>query len=328
MLSGMGDDAIIRRSDAHARGVTDGEIRRLVRSGTWMRLAAGVYLPTAVYSAACARGRHRFRAAAALANAQGDSALSHVSAAVVHDLELWRVPFDDVHLTRNRAGGSCNRPGRVLHSARFGPDDVVDVCGVRALSVARTVVDLAATVSFEQAVVTGDAALRRGSLTFDDLGDVVERMGRHPGRAKAARAVKFMSDRSESVGESRSRVLMVREQLPVPLAQAEVFDVFDRRIGRVDFLLPEHGVIGEFDGRIKYRRDGVADADAEEVVFREKLREDRLRHAGWVVVRWIWDDLNTPGALVARIREGIALAARGPGPVGHYEINPLTKPGG
>ncbi|MEE2034301.1 type IV toxin-antitoxin system AbiEi family antitoxin domain-containing protein [Rhodococcus chondri] len=317
--------AIIRRSEAQERGVTAAEIRRLIRTGAWKRLAPGLYIPSTTYEAADDRGRHRFRAAAAFARAAPDAVLSHVSAAVVHGLEAWRMSLDDVHLTRRRSGGSAKTSGRVLHASRFDDDEVVEKDGMRVLAVARTLVDLGATVPFEQAVVVGDHALRNGLVTLEDLETPVERMGRHPGRAKAARAVRFMSDRSDSVGESRSRVLMVREQLPLPQTQVDVFDEFGNWLARVDFLWQEHGVIGEFDGRIKYRRDGVATTDAEDVVFREKLREDRLRHAGWVVVRWTWADLERPGVVAERIRRGFALAARGTVPTGSCRMRKIPR---
>ncbi|KAA0918984.1 hypothetical protein [Dietzia sp. ANT_WB102] len=51
---------------------------------------------------------------------------------------------------------------------------------------------------------------------------------------------------------------------------------------------------GEFDGRIKYSGRAVDGADPGEVVWREKLREDRLRDLGVVVIRWVWNDLFMP----------------------------------
>ena len=44
---------------------------------------------------------------------------------------------------------------------------------------------------------------------------------------------------------------------------------------------------GEFDGRVKYRSASFGQ-DPEEVVWREKLREDALRASGLTVARWTW----------------------------------------
>lgn len=307
---------LIRRREAYARGVTDTEIRRMVRNGMWTRLAAGVFVRSDLYINADERARHALRARAFLENAAPTSALSHVSAGILHGLDIWGIPLDDVHLTRNASSGARRSPGRVVHAAPFGDVDVLG--GARVLPVARTVTDLAASVPFEQAVVLGDSVLRRRLVAPDDLRRAVTDMGSHPGRAKARRAVLFMRGCSDSAGESRSRVLFAREHLPMPLTQVDVFAPAGKWLARVDFLWPDHGVIGEFDGRIKYRRDGVASTDAEDVVYQEKLREDRLRHAGWVVVRWTWADLGTEGAVAAKIRDAFTLAARGSGPVGRY----------
>ena len=53
-------------------------------------------------------------------------------------------------------------------------------------------------------------------------------------------------------------------------------------------------------------RDGE---DPGQVVYREKLREDRLRELGWQVVRWVWADLAHPDVIAGRLRRAFARAA-------------------
>ncbi|MGX6508826.1 hypothetical protein [Rhodococcus sp. SJ-2] len=320
----MGYVPLIRRSDALALGYTPGEIRGFVSSGRWVRLTAGVFLPRQDYDAADEYGRHAFHARAVAQMAAPDAALSHVSAAVLHGLRPWRISLAAVHLTRDRASGSRTSDRRVMHAARVDEREVRESHGVRVLAVSRSILDLAASEPLEHVVALGDQALRQRLTEIGELEREVGKMGSRSGRPRMLRAVRLMSDRSDSVGESRSRVLMIGEQLPIPLEQVDVFDATGRWLARVDFLLPDHGVIGEFGGRIKYRRDGVATTDAEDVVYREKLREDRLRHAGWVVVRWTWGDVETPGAVAAKIRGAIALAQRGSGPTGTFKVRRLT----
>jgi very-short-patch-repair endonuclease len=62
-------------------------------------------------------------------------------------------------------------------------------------------------------------------------------------------------------------------------------------IGRVDFLWRKHRIVGEADGRAKY--------DRPQVLWNEKRREDRLRAAGFEVVRWSWDDITHRPELVS-----------------------------
>ncbi len=78
------------------------------------------------------------------------------------------------------------------------------------------------------------------------------------------------------------------------------------------------GVLGEFDGKVKYI--GPSDQVAR-TVMNEKSREDSLRQLGWVVVRWNWQDLLNPSALRRRIEAAFEQA--NPEKIrGHYRLTP------
>jgi hypothetical protein len=64
-------------------------------------------------------------------------------------------------------------------------------------------------------------------------------------------------------------------------------------------------VLGEFDGRVKYGRLLKPGQSIEEVVYREKLREDALRDLGWRVIRWTWVDLYPGDVLVERLQRAL-----------------------
>lgn len=246
--------------------------------------------------------------------------LSHQSAAVVYGLPLWKTPLDRVHLTRNRRGGGRITRRTTVHCAPIGEHMAV-VDGHALTLPARTVIDLARTLPFEQAVVVGDAAVRRFGVGREDLEAELARAARRHGVDAARRVVRFLSGHSESVGESRSRVMLSRAGLPAPSQQGEVFEPGGRRIGRVDFHI-DGIVLGEFDGRVKYGRllkPGQSPGDA---VFAEKQREDALRDLGFQVVRWTWDDLEAPGQVAERVRhrdracrDATRLGHAGPAPV-------------
>lgn len=131
-----------------------------------------------------------------------------------------------------------------------------------------------------------------------------------PGRTAAERVIDFVDGRSDSPGESRSRVAIDRGGLPKPELQAAVHDDAGEFVARVDFLFASLGVVGEFDGMVKYQKELRGSLSPEEVVIAEKLREDKLRALGWVVVRWTWADLDDSERLIARILAA-ARAARG-----------------
>jgi len=189
-------------------------------------------------------------------------------------------------------------------------DDTVIVDGVLTTSLARTVLDLSRTIPLAQAVAAGDRALATG-LTDADLSVVLARMERWPGVRRARVAASMLDARSESPGESFSRVELVRQGLPQPQLQVEILDRRGGVIGRGDFGWDEYRTIGEFDGRIKYGRLLRPSEAVEDVVYAEKLREDAIRDEGWQVVRWTWSDLKQPDVLADRIRRAFERSAGG-----------------
>ena len=68
-----------------------------------------------------------------------------------------------------------------------------------------------------------------------------------------------------------------------------------------DFGWPAARTVGEFDGRVKYGRLVRPGQDPGDVVYAEKLREDRLRAQGLAVVRWTWSDLDDFDDVAERI---------------------------
>ncbi|WP_242676738.1 hypothetical protein [Rhodococcus sp. ABRD24] len=306
----------LRRRDALARGYTDSELRTLCRSNGWQRLRPGSYLSPQAQDSLGAEARHRALIAATLPELSSDAVVSHQSAAILHGLSLWRTPLDRVHVTRALSGGGRRTRHLHSHSAPLPDQDVADLNGMPVTTVARTIADLCRTVPFEQAVVVGDSALTDPGLHLDDIGAALAYAKGRPGHPAARRALSFLDGRSESVGESRSRVVLANLGLPAPVLQPSLLDPDGLLLGRVDFLFPNEGVVGEFDGRVKYGkylRPGQSPGDA---VFAEKQREDRIRDAGWEVTRWIWRDFRRPEVIGTRIRRAMSRSAGRPRPIG------------
>jgi hypothetical protein len=197
----------------------------------------------------------------------------------------------------------------MMHAASIEPDEVVQIGDLRVTTVARTIADLARTVPFEQAVVVGDGALRLGHTSRAELAEQLLRANGRPGCPAARRVIDFLDGRAESPGESRSRVVLCTAGLPTPELQPTILDVNGGFVARVDFLFPALGVIGEFDGMIKYRNNSRP-GWPESIVIAEKLREDALRALGWAVVRWTWPDLDTPDRWLTRLAQAAAFAHR------------------
>lgn len=297
----LGDVQINRRRDLRSDGYSDDEIERMVASGRLVRLRRGLYTSEGPDDPAPEAG-HLRRTHGLLAAMGSGYVVSHTSAAVVRELPAPRSALTQVHLSRQRTGGGKRRAGVVVHTS---PLPVVDVGvheGLLVTTVPRTFVDVARQVSAGWAVALGDEALRRGS-TRTEIDATIGRMAGWPGVARARRAAALLDRRSESVGESLSRVLLVQAGLAPTELQLPVLDGRGELVGRVDFAWPEHRVIGEFDGRAKYDRDDPQRSSSGDVVWAEKIREDRLRDEGWLVVRWTWADLWRPGLVETRVRQ-------------------------
>nr|WP_271213127.1 hypothetical protein [Rhodococcus wratislaviensis]GLK40082.1 CTP synthase [Rhodococcus wratislaviensis] len=300
----MSDDVIFRRR-ALADGVTDSEIRHARDSGRLVRIAAGAYVSDEHFATLDAPALHRARIAAALQSRPPGVVVSHTSAALLHGMDLGDLSLERVHLTRNHASGGGRTEGVHVHATPFAATDVVTLGGLAVTSTARTVVDTARISTFDQAVVVGDSALHRRLVTRDEILDEVGRAGPRKGIATARRAAGFLDGRSESPGESLSRIRIRQHDLPPPELQHVLHDGTGAFLGRADFFWTECGVVGEFDGMGKYGVDGGQAAVA---VHREKLREDAIRDAGYEVVRWTWRDLFDFAAVKARFDRACARA--------------------
>ncbi|WP_068150974.1 hypothetical protein [Rhodococcoides corynebacterioides] len=285
------NDLLLTRRALLRRGVTDAEIRTAKRGGTIVPIRRGCFAETVQITAATPEERHLLLARAALDAASSGLVLSHQSAALAWGFDLWRGAPEIVHLTADRpTGGRVDRM-RHVHAHLLDAVDVTERLGLPITTAARTIADLACALPFDEAVCVGDSALRSQLATPELLAAALARCGRRRGTAKARRVLSFLDSRSESVGESRSRVYFDRFDVPAPDLQVEI--VVDGKTYRVDFLWD--GVVGEFDGLSKYAGDQGGDA-----VVREKLREDALRAAGYVVIRWTWADL-ADGRLARRV---------------------------
>ncbi|WP_327110330.1 type IV toxin-antitoxin system AbiEi family antitoxin domain-containing protein [Nocardia sp. NBC_01730] len=291
---------LISRRQALASGLSDKDLRRLCRTGRWQRLRAGHYLNSPGCDVSVT-GRHLLMALATAETTCDSAITSHCSAAVLHGMSTWDIPLDRVHLTRDRINGG--RMGRrvVVHSARLQPDEITLVNGIQVTTPARTIIDIARSEGFEQSVALGDSALRQGLTTIAELQEHVRQARHRPGCRKAAQVVGFLDGRSESTGESLSRIVLHRCGLPAPELQARVFSDDDICVGRFDFLFPELGVVGDFDGKIEYQSALRGPHSPEQMVVAEKKCEDRLRALGWIVIRWTWDDLDAPALLTDHI---------------------------
>lgn len=296
---------VFTTAQAATAGYSQGAVLNLLADGEWHRLRRGAYVEQSLLESLDGTSRHAVHVRAVMLTLGARVAVSHVSALALHGLTVWGADLSRVHVTRRDGGSGRVHADVVHHCGQIGPDEIDLVDGVRTVSVARAVVEHAATSSFESGVVSADAALHTGRTSPGDLRRALEAIRSWPGARDASAAIPFADGRCEGVGESIGRVLMHEQGLPAPDLQREFFDAVGRFIGRVDFVFEAERTIVEFDGRVKYRGMGK---DPAEVVIAEKRREDRLRELGYEVVRLDWSDLARPRQTATRIRQAFERA--------------------
>lgn len=287
------------RAELLASGSTVDELRHALRSGKLRRVARGVYVDgdAATDPVALHRARmHTYHDPA--------GAFSHASAAILHGFALWGVDLTRVHISRSGNSGGSRTSSLHIHSTSLRSDEIGHIDGLPVTSPLRTVVDLARTLPTDQAVVAGDSALAIYPDVKSSLSDALASARSRSGIAAARRILPFLDGRSESPGESLSRVRIRDAGLPAPALQHELRTSSGAFVARPDFFWEGAGVVGEFDGRGKYGCDEPG-ATAE-TVHREKRREDAIRSLGFEVVRWTWEDLFRFEA----VRDGLTAAAR------------------
>lgn len=231
------------------------------------------------------------RAMAAALDAGG--VLSHAAAAAVWGLRGFKL--DRLHVSRRR--GVTTRRSRLarLHVSRVLPDHHCAVeRGIPVTTLARTVVDLAATEHPNRVEVALHAALRRG-MRWDGLAEVVVELdatGR-PGIGVVKRLVQRHYGRPALGSGLEARLLraLLDAGLPEPRRQVALGD--GSQAGQVDFYYEDAGLVIEVDGG--WCHETPAD------VRRDKRRTAELVAAGFRVLSLSEDLIRADPAEAARL---------------------------
>jgi very-short-patch-repair endonuclease len=293
-------------------GLGDRAMASALKHGTVYRLRKGAYVQAGHWHTLKPWDQDKLRLLAHLVTVRGDPAYSHFSAARLHGLTIWHCG-PQVHVTAaSSVSGTSNPKDVVFHRGNVANGDIQPLrlrSGhvVQVTTLERTVVDCARAGGFAEAVVIGDHALRKGARS-EVMWAMVNAMPGRRGVRKARRVLRVLDGRSESPGESRTRLIIADMDLPQPELQVEL--TVGGRVHRPDFLWEEQKLIVEFDGDYKY----FAYKPTREAVLDERKRERRLMEDGWRFVRLEWRDLANPGDVKRRIQAafdaaGLPLAA-------------------
>jgi hypothetical protein len=261
-----------------------------IREGRWWRVVRGAYAPVERMDDLATR-----LAALRLVLPPG-TIPSHRTA-------LWLIgalpDVDVLEVTVPRGRHLRRRPGLRVWSARVTDDELCLVSGLCVAAAPRAFLDVARHDSLIEAVAVGDAVLRSGAATHEQLLAAVEAAGGVRGIRAARAALPHLESRSESLMESRFRMRLVLGGVPRPEAQFDVYDD-DGHVGRGDLHLD--GVVLEYDG-LKERRERP-------VFVAERRRQTRMAETGLEIRRFTANDyyVRPAAAVCAEVLRAVTQA--------------------
>ncbi|MET1000060.1 MAG: hypothetical protein ABWX73_15205 [Marmoricola sp.] len=302
-------NGLFLRREALAHGYRDRDLANARHGGAIARIRQGAYVPRETWNSADDLARHRLRAQAVVHTHGNKVALSHTSGAAEHGLRMWKPDLSKVHVTRLDKTSARRLPDVVYHSDTWNAEDVFAKDEGLVLGPETCALGAAALTTVSGGVAILDSVYDLDLGSEESLWGAYSRRKRSPHTRKLQLTIRLARPGAQSLGESLSRSMMWSQHLPEPELQFKVYDDHGTLIGITDFAWPALRLLGEFDGKIKYGRLLLPGEQPGDAVFREKNREDRLREAtGFMMIRYIWDNLSHPRESAARTRRMMHLA--------------------
>jgi hypothetical protein len=282
---------VVSLAQLQALGLGGRAVQLRAQTGRLRRLYRGVY---AIGGAALPREGRGLAAVLAC----GDGAvLSHTSAAVHWGLLTYDPPQPHVTAPASKAGA----PGIRLHRTRsLDARDTTTHRGIPITTLARTLLDLAATAPRNHLEHALGQALRN---ELYDHGAIVDVLERHRGRRGTKALLRVTGDDpafTRSALERRFLTLCRRAGLPRPLVN-HTLTALDHEPYEVDFFFPAHRLVVEIDG---WRDHGTR------VAFeRDRAKDAALVAAGYAVLRFTKRQIvEDPDTVAQRVRAGCCRA--------------------
>jgi hypothetical protein len=192
------------------------------------------------------------------------------------------------------------RRGLAVHVRGLTSADVREVDGLRLTSAAQLYLDLAARWPAEELLALGDALLREGWLSREDLAGRLARADRVRGVVRARELAPLLDPRARSRPESLIRYWLLASDLPEPEIAVPVVNRWGREVAHADLGYSRWKVALEYEGR----------QHAEPEQFGRDIERYSLMAAdGWLVLRFAGRHLGGPWTVVERTRR--ALLGRG-----------------
>lgn len=242
---------------------------------------------------------HRLITALAPAE-QAGFAMSHASAAVLHDLRRpWRL--DAAPPSIGVIGRVLRPPRRAGVDAHRLPADARTVVleGVRILHPIDTWVSLAPRLEVDELIAMGDGIVggREPAHRLGDLASAVSAAAGRRGVERLRLALPQIREHSDSVRETRLRLMIVRSGLPEPLVNPPIFNSLGARIAHGDLVYEAEKVLVEYDGE-QHRIDSAQYAI-------DIARLDELMEEGWRVIRVTKALMPQQATVIGKVRTAL-----------------------
>jgi hypothetical protein len=175
---------------------------------SWSRLGGGFYALRAIAD------DPDVVLAAASRRLPMNAVFSGRTAGWLHGLDL--PPCDPVEVTLPLGSHISRLAGIAVRRSDVGASDRVTPRGYRTTSVVRTLADLGRRLPLVEAVAALDMGLHKRLLKSDDMRSWACAHPRYPGVGRLRRAIELAEPATESVMETRLRLLLVMARLPRP----------------------------------------------------------------------------------------------------------------
>jgi very-short-patch-repair endonuclease len=299
----VGNFMVGTRAHWLARGLSYQQFRTLISAGELVQLRRGSYVTRRAMDWAADNPRyvHVLHVYVAMDLVGRDSVASFQSAAIMHNIALFKQPGNSVTLTVPPTRRRGSRAGDIVVRTAELPQIHRDrMFRVPVTSPTRTVADLARTLPFMEAVVAADSAMHKDLTSVSELTGALELCPGWPGVVAARRVVEFASPNAESAFESCARVILAEHIKETPVLQHSI--VVPGYRFTVDLYYQEHNTIVELDGAVKY----ATKKDLLDQFGRDRI----LRDAGYKVVHVTWGELfKTPLLVVERVRKAFTMTS-------------------
>ena len=297
-------DGVLSRRDVLAAGLEQSLIATHVRAGLWKPLLRGTYLVEPGHDPLRSWARSAVLVAPGAVLVGGTAARLHGVEGVPQSRVVEIAAPRQVRAEPDRLRASRRR---------VACEHVVDLDGLAATSVVRTLADLVPRLDRPDALAVLDSALRLGLVDADGLAAAAALVARRRGAAAVRRGEgrsgaavgdlwAWADGRAESPLESRARCRCLDGGLVPRALQEQVRDEHGHLLARADMTFDRHDpslppLVLEADGRGPH--------ESPDALYRDRWRANTLVALGHPVVRCTWRDTLSRLAIPTMVRAAL-----------------------